>query len=76
MMGGVVYMLDCKTVACGASVSEGLRSNEKLRNEVSDVFPARKIVREQTNPWIIRQRMGLVIGWTSRILLTGVDQRT
>jgi len=53
MMGGVVYMLDCKTVACGGSVSEGLRSDEKPRNEVSDVLPARKIGREQTDPWIL-----------------------
>ena len=33
----------------------------------------------QTNPWIlktsVRQRTGLVIGWTSQTLLTCVDQR-
>ena len=36
--------------------------------------------RLQTNPWIlktsVRQRTELVIGWASRKLLTGVDQRS
>jgi len=36
--------------------------------------------RLQTNPWIlntsIRQRTELVIGWTSRKLLTSFDQRS
>ena len=35
--------------------------------------------RLQTNPWIlktsVRQRTGLVIGWTSQTLLTSVDHR-
>ena len=78
-------------VACVASVSVGLGSKERQRNGILPARnwvesqnkkegggEGRK--RLQSNPWIlktsVRQRTGLVIGWTSQTLLTCVGHRS